>query len=249
MGLVDKVNPKLKKYVEEKVFPMYKLNGESHGIEHIKQVIQRTFEIVEEYERDNPDKEKLNYDILYVVAAYHDIGDHINRRKHHIVSANIMFEDENLDEFFSIKEKQIAKDAIEDHRASNSKDPRTIYGKVILTADRNNSLEDFFKRRIKYCLEHHPEYTENQVLEELYASSKEKFGEKGYAFKKSSYLPSKKLEEYLIQINTLLKKKKEFQEMASLYYHEYIDADVSNNKLKALSEDLEISSNDKTFKE
>ena len=37
--------------------------------------------------------------------------------------------------------------------------------------------------------------------------------------------------------------------MASLYYHEYIDVDVSNNKLKALSEDLEISSNDKTFKE
>ncbi len=249
MGLIDRVNPKLRKYVEENVFPMYKLNGESHGIGHIEQVIQRTFEIVEEYEKNNPDKEKLNYDMLYVVAAYHDIGDHINRRKHHIISANIMYEDENLNEFFSQSEKQIAKDAIEDHRASNTKEPRTIYGKVILTADRNNSLEDFFKRRIRYCLEHHPEYTESEVLEELYTSSVEKFGEKGYAFKKSYYLPSKKLEKYLMQINTLLKNKKDFEMIGGHYYREYMKENVSNNSLAQLPEGLKTSDNTKTFEE
>lgn len=32
----DRINEKLKKYIEKEVFPQYKLNGESHGIEHIK---------------------------------------------------------------------------------------------------------------------------------------------------------------------------------------------------------------------
>ena len=250
MNLIDKVNPELRKYVEENVFPMYKLNGESHGISHINQVIKRTFEIVEEYERKNPDKEKLNYDILYVVAAYHDIGDHINRRKHHIVSAQMMYEDKNLDKFFSPEEKEIAKEAIEDHRASNTKEPRTIYRRVVLTADRNNSIEEFFKRRIKYCVEHHPEYTEDQVVSELYISSTEKFGEEGYAFKKSCYMPSEKLEAYLQQINRLLQNREEFEKMTRYYYEkEKYSKEDSSHEATELPKDLKIDVNNKPYKE
>lgn len=49
---------------------MYALNGDSHGIEHINQVIKRTFEIIEEYEESDENKEKLNSELLYIVAAY-----------------------------------------------------------------------------------------------------------------------------------------------------------------------------------
>lgn len=248
MALISKVNPKLKKYVEENIFPMYKLNGESHGIGHISQVIKRTFEIVEEYEENNPDKEKLNYNILYVVAAYHDIGDHIDRRKHHIVSAKIMYEDEKLDNFLSPEEKQIARDAIEDHRASNKHMPRSIYGQVILTADRNNSLPDFFQRRIKYCLERHPEYSEEQVIEEIYTSSIVKFGEEGYALNKKGYLPSKKLEKYLAQLSSLLSKRSDFENMVKYYYQSNI-AEMSSNKVQVLPNQLNIRKDDKTLQE
>ena len=57
-----------------------------------------------------------------------------------------MFKDEKLDEFFSAEEKAIIKEAIEDHRASNEHIPRSVYGRIVLTADRDNNLTDFFKR-------------------------------------------------------------------------------------------------------
>ena len=46
MNLLDNVDKKLKEYVENEVFPLYEMNGEAHGFEHIKAVIKRTFEII-----------------------------------------------------------------------------------------------------------------------------------------------------------------------------------------------------------
>lgn len=183
MGLIDKVNPDLKKYIISQVFPMYDLNGKSHGIDHVNQVMERAFEITEEYEEHNEEEFKLNYDILYVAVAYHDLGDHIDRKQHHIISSKMMFEDTNLDNFLSLGDKQLAKEAIEDHRASNEKIPRSIYGRILLTADRNNSVEDFFKRRIEYCLEHNPYKTLEEVQEEVFTSSLKKFGDGRVCFK------------------------------------------------------------------
>lgn len=246
MNSINKVNPELKKYIEGKIFPIYKLNGESHGQSHIEEVIKRTFEIVEEYENNNPNNEKLNHNLLYIIAAYHDIGDHIDRKKHHIISGKIMYDDKNLDKFLSLEEKQIGKEAIEDHRASNSEEPRSIYGKVVLTADRNNKVEDFFKRRIQCCMERHPEYTESEVLEEIYNSALEKFGTEGYAFKKKAYMPSEKLKIYLNTINKLLQDKDTFDEIAKKYLKKIKDKKIENlcNSIE-LPKDLKKNGNDK----
>ena len=205
MSLEARVNPKLIEYIKSNVFPRYVLNGESHGMEHIMQVIQRTFEIGDEYEASNPEEEPLNANIAYVTAAYHDIGDHVDRKKHHIISGEMMMKDEGLDEFITPEEKLIIRDAIEDHRASNGEIPRTIYGRLVLTADRNNTLEDFFERRIKTSIERHPEFTEEQTLDEVYRSSDKKFGrDSGYALNKAGYLPSQKLQDHFRRITELL---------------------------------------------
>ena len=151
MNLINSVNPKLRKYIEESIFPLYDLNGPSHGIKHIKEVIERSFQIIEEYEKNEKNEKnpvKINYDLAYIIAAYHDIGDHIDRKKHHIISGEIMFEDNNLDEFISPKEKITAREAIEDHRASNKNLPRSIYGRIVLTADR----KDIIFRDLEYSL-------------------------------------------------------------------------------------------------
>lgn len=222
---INDVNPELKKYIETQIFPLYELNGESHGINHIQDVIRRTFEIVTEYMESEEYKNSniaLNPNILYIVAAYHDIGDHIDRKKHHIISGEIMCIDSNLDEFISVKEKQIAKEAIEDHRASLDKHPRSIYGRIILTADRNNELDVFFMRRIMYCLEKHPEYSVEEVQEEVYTSANKKFGKEGYAIDKD-YMPSQKLSEYLKTIKELLLDKKRFNELVYKYYNAMMD--------------------------
>lgn len=41
-------------------------------------------------------------------------------------------------------------EAIEDHRASLEYIPRSIYGKIISSADRNTSIEDILKRTYEY---------------------------------------------------------------------------------------------------
>lgn len=218
MNLINRVNPKLRKYIEESIFPLYDLNGPSHGIKHIKEVIERSFQIIEEYEKNEKNPVKINYDLAYIIAAYHDIGDHIDRKKHHIISGEIMFEDNNLDEFISPEEKIKAKEAIEDHRASNKKLPRSIYGRIVLTADRNDSIPNFFIRRINFCLERHPEYSKEQVIKEIYDSTIKKFGKDGYANEKPGYMPSEKLKEYFKILHELIEDKDEFHRLSELYY-------------------------------
>ena len=130
------INNSLKKYIEENLFPQYNKNEKAHNIEHIKFVIRRSFELIEQNELD------VDNDIVYVVAAYHDIGHHIDPQKHEIVSAEMMAKDEKLKNFFSKEELLIIKEAIEDHRASSDRDePRSIYGKIVSSADRNNTVE------------------------------------------------------------------------------------------------------------
>ena len=88
------INPELKKYVEEKVLPEYSKNEPAHFINHIRYVINRSFDLVKENKLD------VNLDMVYVIVAYHDIGHHIDSKKHEIISAEIMFKDENLKNFF-----------------------------------------------------------------------------------------------------------------------------------------------------
>ena len=218
MNLINRVNPKLRKYIEESIFPLYDLNGPSHGIKHIKEVIERSFQIIEEYEKNEKNPVKINYDLAYIIAAYHDIGDHIDRKKHHIISGEIMIDDHNLDEFISPEEKIKAKEAIEDHRASNKNLPRSIYGRIVLTADRNDSIPNFFIRRINFCLERHPEYSKEQVIKEIYDSTIKKFGKDGYANEKPGYMPSEKLKEYFKILHELIEDKDEFHRLSELYY-------------------------------
>lgn len=73
----------------------------------------------------------VDFNVLYVAAAYHDIGHHINTKEHEIISARIMYNDLNLRKYLSDKNIEIIKEAIEDHRASSNHIPRSIYGKIL----------------------------------------------------------------------------------------------------------------------
>ena len=71
------INANLKKYIEENIFPVYEKNEKAHGIEHIKYVIERSFKFAKKI--PNAD---LN--IVYTVAAFHDIGHHIDSKNHEV---------------------------------------------------------------------------------------------------------------------------------------------------------------------
>lgn len=195
------IDSKLKNYIEETLLPQYNKNEKAHSIEHIKYVIRRSFELIKQNE--------LNVDnnIVYVIAAYHDIGHHIDPKKHEIVSAQIMSEDKNLKEFFKEEELLIIRQAIEDHRASSDHEPRSIYGKIVSSADRNNTVEQCLERSYYYGKRLNPELTDRQLYERAFEHLNLKFGVGGYA---KFFLKDKEYEDFLENVRKILKNKEEF---------------------------------------
>ena len=196
-----KVNSELKKYIEDNVFPEYSKNEVGHGINHIKDVINRSFELVKENDLD------VNLDMVYVIASYHDIGHHIDSANHEKVSADIMSKDNNLKRFFNLSELKIIKEAIEDHRSSSKTDPRSIYGKIVSSADRNNTVEHCLSRTYTYGKRLNPKATDEELFNRAYDVLQEKFGINGYA---KYYFKDSKYERFLEELRELLEDKEKF---------------------------------------
>ena len=199
---------KLKKYIEETIFPEYQKNEKAHGIEHIQYVIARSFEIVEENALD------VNSNMVYTIAAYHDIGHHINDEKHEEISAKMMYKDKKLSSFFSEEERKIMKEAIEDHRASAKKEPRNIYGKIVSSADRNTTVEQCLERSYVYGKKQNSAASNEELYESAFQVLTKKFGENGYA---KFYFKDKKYENFLKEIQDLLQDKEKFITTQKMY--------------------------------
>ena len=205
-----KINENLKKYIEENVFPEYSKNEPAHNIEHIKYVISRSFKFADTVPN-------INYNMVYTIAAYHDIGHHIDSKRHEMISGEIMSKDENLKKFFSKEELNVIKEAIEDHRASSDHEPRSIYGKIVSTADRNNTVESCLRRSYTYNKKLHPEYNDEQIFEDCHFHLNDKFGENGYA---KFFFKDEEYEKFLTDIRKLLSDKNKFIETQKNYINE-----------------------------
>lgn len=205
-----KINNKLKEYIEENIFPEYSKNDQGHDLNHIKYVINRSIKFADTI----PD---INYDIVYTVASYHDIGHHINPKLHEIISAEIMYKDDNLKEYFSDEERLIIKEAIEDHRASSDHEPRSIYGKIVSTADRNNTVEACLRRSYSYGKRLEPTATDEELFERAHKHLNLKFGEDGYA---KFFFKDEEYEKFLHDIRELLADKSNFIKTQRDYINE-----------------------------
>ena len=205
-----KINNKLKEYIEDNIFPEYSKNDQGHDLEHIKYVINRSIKFADTI----PD---INYDIVYTVASYHDIGHHINPKLHEIISAEIMYKDDNLKEYFSDEERLIIKEAIEDHRASSDHEPRSIYGKIVSTADRNNTVEACLRRSYTYGKRLEPTATDEELFERAHKHLNLKFGEDGYA---KFFFKDEEYEKFLHDIRELLADKSNFIKTQRDYINE-----------------------------
>ena len=201
------INEDLKKYIEENIFPVYSKNEPAHNIDHIQYVISRSFKFANTVPN-------INYDMVYTIAAYHDIGHHIDSKRHEIISGEIMSKDENLKKFFSKEELNVIKEAIEDHRASSDHEPRSIYGKIVSTADRNNTVESCLRRSYTYGKKLEPNFTDEELFERAYKHLNMKFGENGYA---KFFFKDEEYENFLKDIRELLSDKNRFIETQKNY--------------------------------
>ena len=158
--------------IEEEIMPRYENFDKAHDRRHAFTVMSQSLQLTKFYEVDVA--------MVYTIAAYHDLGLCEGRATHHIASARIVREDERLRQFFTPEQIETIADAVEDHRASNTYEPRTIYGKIIAEVDRIIEPETISTRTVQYGLSHYHTLTKEEHIERAIAHIKEKYGRGGY---------------------------------------------------------------------
>lgn len=212
--LLKIINPNLKQYIKNLIEYNYNLNDKGHGVEHAEYVINRSMNFADQIEN-------INYEMVYVIAAYHDIAHNIDAKNHETISAEMLRKDEKLKEFFSNEQIKIMSEAIEDHRSSMETEPRSIYGKIVSSADRNTSVEVTLVRCYSYNRRHFPELNEEEVIEECRKFLLKKFGINGYARSKM-YFDDKEYKKYLDDITELASNSEKFKFLC-FATNEYVD--------------------------
>lgn len=168
----NRVDLDLMEFVEQQILPRYNAFGKSHGIGHVQRVIKNALALASLTGADS--------NMVYVSAAYHDLGMEGPRAVHHITSGKILIADARLKKWFSLEQIRIMKEAVEDHRASSSRVPRSIYGKIVAEADRELDPEIVFSRTVLYGLENYPDKNKEEQWTRFYNHVNEKYGRTGY---------------------------------------------------------------------
>ena len=170
--MINNLPLKLREYIQDRIIPQYVNFDKAHQINHVEKVIDESLKLASYYDVD--------VSMVYVIAAYHDLGLCEGREFHHIVSGRILLEDETLRHWFTDEQLLQMKEAIEDHRASNKQAPRSIYGKIVAEADRIIDPEVTLRRTVQYGLSHYPEMDKEQQYKRFREHLTNKYEEGGY---------------------------------------------------------------------
>ena len=168
--MVQQVSLEIMEFIEHNILPRYTAFGKSHGLQHVNR--KNSIELANYTGAD--------INMVYVIAAYHDLGMSGPRAIHHLTGGKILSNDSRLKKWFNADQLKIMKEAVEDHRASSSHTPRTIYGKIVAEADRDLELDVVFSRAIQYGLENYPELNKEQQWKRFEAHMNEKYSRNGY---------------------------------------------------------------------
>ena len=139
----------LVEFIETKILPQYAAFDAAHNMEHVTRVIRHSLELVKITGAD--------INMVYTIAAYHDLGMSGPRAVHHLTGGKILATDARLRKWFSPEQLKVMREAVEDHRASASRSPRSIYGKIVAEADRDLDTDIVIRRTIQFGLANYPE--------------------------------------------------------------------------------------------
>ncbi|MBR3987020.1 MAG: HD domain-containing protein [Bacteroidales bacterium] len=167
------VNAELKAYIECEILPRYHHFDSAHQLDHILTVMAQSMELAHHYHELNPD-------MVYTIAAYHDTGIVEGRERHHLVSGRIMRQDPELPQWFTPDQIETMAQAVEDHRASATSQPRSLYGKLVAEADRDIQPLNIIRRTVQYGLSHYPQLDKGGHWQRTLQHLGEKYGRNGY---------------------------------------------------------------------
>lgn len=189
----QQVNLDIMHFVETQILPKYAAFGESHGLRHVTRVIRNSLKLVPVTGAD--------IDMVYVIAAYHDLGMSGPRAIHHLTSGKILQADARLKRWFTPEQIKIMKEAVEDHRASSSRQPRSIYGKIVAEADRDIEVHEIFMRAIQFGMESYPEKSKEEQWQRFADHMQEKYSRNGYL---KLWIPNSPNEKALNQLRNII---------------------------------------------
>ena len=188
------MNPELVQYIESEVIPRYASFDKAHREDHARAVIERALAMGKNYE--------INEDLLYTAAACHDLGLSVDRKTHHLESGKIIRADGRLRQWFSPEEIETIAQAAEDHRASATTPPRSIYGSLVAEADRMIVPETIIRRTVQFGLSHYPELDREGHWQRTLEHLHEKYAEGGYLH---LLIPGSPNEEPLARLRAIIK--------------------------------------------
>ena len=174
---IDFVRKDLLKYINENIKPMYKTFDKAHNLNHYKFVTENCVNYAKKL-LDNG--KKVDLEIAYVVGALHDVGIAQGREGHAKSSGKFVRSSVELKEFFDDETIEMIAQAVEDHSSHLEYEPRSIYGKIVADADRNNTVYLVFSRPTKYGLKHEPNLSRSEQIDRVYEFVQGKFGRSGY---------------------------------------------------------------------
>lgn len=162
----------LVEFIETQIIPRYAAFDRAHNMEHVTRVIRSSLELVKTTGAD--------VNMAYTIAAYHDLGMIGHRADHHIRGGKILAADARLKKWFNPEQIKIMKEAVEDHRASASRAPRSIYGKIVAEADRDIDSQTVIRRTIQFGLSNYPEMDKEGHWKRFKEHIDNKYSKDGY---------------------------------------------------------------------
>ena len=183
----------LVEFIETKILPQYAQFDRAHNLEHVTRVIRNALQLVSITGAD--------INMVYTIAAYHDLGMSGPRAVHHITGGKILAADARLKRWFTAEQIAVMREAVEDHRASASHVPRSLYGKIIAEADRDIVPEVVFQRTIEFGLAHYPELDREQHWQRFRQHMDEKYSANGYL---RLWIPGSENERRLTELRNII---------------------------------------------
>lgn len=183
----------LVEFIETQILPQYAQFDRAHNMEHVTRVIRNALDLVRITGAD--------LDMVYTIAAYHDLGMSGPRAVHHITGGKILAADARLKRWFSAEQIKIMREAVEDHRASASHAPRSLYGRIIAEADRDIDVDTIFRRAIVYGLANYPELDREGQWNRFRQHMDEKYSVNGYI---RLWIPGSPNERHLNELRNII---------------------------------------------
>lgn len=178
----------LQTYIYNEVVPKYSAFDAAHKEDHALTVIDHAMKLMKGRDRwldsqHQPDeiwRSEIDPNILLTAASCHDLGLVNGRERHHLDSGEIIRNDIRLREWFSEDDVEIIAQAAEDHRASGTTAPRSIYGMLVAEADRVIDGETIIRRTIQFGFKHYPDMDREAHIVRAVEHLNEKYGRGGY---------------------------------------------------------------------